>query len=116
MAGHGWSASRVGRERLWGRFVLRSTTNERVGGDGRRRRDESGSRAGERIVTERQVSVCRKGTFQGGRGYVNGLAIEESVGNGFNAAAFGWVYVVVQMIRVDSQDLSRVVWMDDAGL
>jgi len=96
--------------------VLWSTTNERVGGKGRWRRDRCGIGARERVVTDREVSVCRKRTLQCGRGYVNGLATEVSMGNGFNAAAFGGVQVVVQMIRVGDQDLIRVPRMDKAGL
>ena len=38
------------------------------------------------------------------------------MGNGFNAAAFGRVQVVVQMIRIGDQDLIRVVGVDKAGL
>jgi hypothetical protein len=75
---------------------------------------ESG--AWERVVAERQVSVCGKGTLQGGRGNVDGLAIEESMGDGFDATAFGGVEDIVQWIRVSDQDLIRMPGVDETGL
>jgi hypothetical protein len=67
-------------------------------------------------VADGQVSVRGKGTLQGGRGNVDGLAIEESVGDGFDAATFGGVEVIVDIIRVDYQDLVRMFGVDQAGL
>lgn len=68
-------------------------------------------------MAERQISVSGKGTFQGGRGDVNGAAIEEGMGNGFNALAFGCVEVIVQIIvGVGYQDIVGIVRVDQTGV
>ena len=68
-------------------------------------------------MAERQVSVSRKGTLQSGRGDIDGLAIEEGMGDRFNSSAFGCVEMVVKIIvRFVDQDLVRMLGMDKAGL
>jgi hypothetical protein len=67
-------------------------------------------------VADGQVPVCGKGTLEGGRGDVDGLAIEKSVGDGFDAATFDGVEVIVDIIRVDYQDLVRMFGVDEAGV